>query len=520
MSNEFFARKGLAIATSSVSSTSSGSRFLVLGDDNIVRFRTDVTSGGAGASGSLPYYSIQLSSPAGLTGYGIISNSTGNIIISENGSDVVGTIGACNTFVGVGSGTSSTNTAAGNSFYGYRSGFANTSGTCNTFLGYFSGNANTSGCNNTYVGYQSGQNQNTQCQNTFIGFQTGQTNTTSKSTLIGSCAGQAAQISSTDIVAVGNEAGKVAGSFTVYVGSCAGLVSTGQNNVYIGHMAGKTMTTGVQNVYIGSCAGTDNGTTQQNNVYIGYGSGWGSTGACNTFLGSLSGCKNTSGPFNTFIGAFAGHLNTTACQNTFVGAYAGCCNTTQCQNTYIGSQAGRYSTGAYNTLLGSCAGIGPSTGSSGGYNVYVGFESGECTTSGCQNVYSGFRSGCCTTTGCNNVYVGMLAGATNSIGRFNTFVGFSTGMLSTSAERNVFIGNEAGYSTTTATNSVYIGNGAGYSGNYYSTIAIGSGAQPTSNNQLVIASSENFIGTASAGTFSHFLNIKVNGVDLKIPLYS
>jgi len=53
MANEFFVRKGLAIATSSVSIGTTENKVLVLGDDHIVRYRTNI---GAGQNFRIPLY--------------------------------------------------------------------------------------------------------------------------------------------------------------------------------------------------------------------------------------------------------------------------------------------------------------------------------------------------------------------------------------------------------------------------------------------------------------------------------
>jgi hypothetical protein len=76
-----------------------------------------------------------------------------------------------------------------------------------------------------------------------------------------------------------------------------------------------------------------------------------------------------------------------------------------------------------------------------------------------------------------------------------------------------------GYNNCTGKNNVFLGICAGFSGNFNNSIAIGAYAQPNANGQLALASSLLPLGTSSAGTFSFFLNARINGIDLKIPLY-
>ena len=132
----------------------------------------------------------------------------------------------------------------------------------------------------------------------------------------------------------------------------------------------------------------------------------------------------------------------------------------------------------------------------------LGHQSGFCGFNVCDNTYLGFRSGYSGTQSDNNTFVGSCAGYNNRVDN-NTFVGFCSGS-----------------SNITGNSSTYIGSNSGSVGSYSGSIAIGACAQPTANNQLVIASSQFPIGTASSGSFTYFLNVKLNGVDFKIPLYS
>ena len=136
-------------------------------------------------------------------------------------------------------------------------------------------------------------------------------------------------------------------------------------------------------------------------------------------------------------------------------------------------------------------------------NTLIGFGSGRSMTTGSSNTFMGASAGFAKTTGSRNTYIGDSAGSSNMIGNNNVFIGSSTGLRSGTGSNNTFIGAFVGTASI----------------EYNNTIAIGSYASPTADNQLVIASSEYPIGTASSAVFSHFLNTKINGIDVKIPIY-
>lgn len=100
------------------------------------------------------------------------------------------------------------------------------------------------------------------------------------------------------------------GSNNVSVGTSAGDIVTGSNNVFLGHQSGILSTSGSQNTFLGSRAGNGNfgGLTGSNNVMTGYMSGlFNSSGSSNTFLGTQAGYYNTTGSGNVFIGYQAGY---------------------------------------------------------------------------------------------------------------------------------------------------------------------------------------------------------------------
>jgi len=93
-----------------------------------------------------------------------------------------------NLFAGVGAGQNDTGAGSGaaNSFFGFHTGFSNTSGAGNAFVGYQAGSNNTSGINNTFVGQNSGLSNTDKNANTFIGSQTNGAAGITNATAIGS----------------------------------------------------------------------------------------------------------------------------------------------------------------------------------------------------------------------------------------------------------------------------------------------------------------------------------------------
>jgi hypothetical protein len=104
-------------------------------------------------------------------------------------------------------------------------------------------------------------------------------------------------------------------------------------------------------------------------------------------------------------------------------------------------------------------GAGPS--STGLHNTFVGFESGNGTTSGEDNLFVGRRAGYSNTTAGYNTYLGKNAGYFNTTG-LNTFVGWSAGYNTAGMLQggSTFVGANAGYASTGSYNT-FIGEQAG-----------------------------------------------------------
>ncbi|ABF39357.1 hypothetical protein Acid345_0352 [Candidatus Koribacter versatilis Ellin345] len=185
--------------------------------------------------------------------------------------------------------------------------------------------------------------------------------------------------------------------------------------------------------------------------------GIGVEGQNNVFLGELAGQSNVSGSGlnNTFVGASAGNSNTGGDSNTFLGSSAGQSNVSGGFNTFVGVDAGlRNTTASGNTFIGQTAGIENSTGAS---SVFVGHSAGANNTTGGHNVYVGTTAGLDNSTGGLNTFVGDGAGLTDT-GNANIFVGANAGGNNTSGDNNLYIGNVGCTSPCTESATIRIGN--------------------------------------------------------------
>ena len=97
----------------------------------------------------------------------------------------------------------------------------------------------------------------------------------------------------------------------------------------------------------------------------------------------------------------------------------------------------------------------------GGFNAFVGKESGRDNTSGFNNSFFGAYSGRANTTGTNNAFVGANAGLSNNIGSSNSFVGSNAGFANTSGSSNSFFGNSSGLNNSTGLNNSFFGRSSG-----------------------------------------------------------
>jgi len=171
-----------------------------------------------------------------------------------------------------------------NSFFGYQSGYSNTSGKKNTFIGHLSGYNNTTGPYNVFVGkeagyyksdgisnvivgtylYPSGRDPYGGDYNVMVGSEAGKFNEDDRNVIIGDNAGRDSQGGGNIII--GNQSGFISnGNSNILMGVMAGLNNVGDNNVIIGLVAGLN-NAGSNNVFIGPNAAKN--ATGSNKLYI------------------------------------------------------------------------------------------------------------------------------------------------------------------------------------------------------------------------------------------------------------
>lgn len=180
------------------------------------------------------------------------------------------------------------------------------------------------------------------------------------------------------------------------------MISIGSNNILVGDLSGKYLTTGYGNVLLGKqAASTPAATSIFSTVAIGSyagaslqdGNGVNTGGFEETLVGEQAGSSITTGPRNTAIGSCAGSLTTTGGSNTFIGRAAGYPNTTGAYNTYVGHATGfGHTTGDSNTFIGNTAGFPTISGNpvrTGSHNVAVGEFSGPTIANGFNTVCAG-----------------------------------------------------------------------------------------------------------------------------------
>ncbi len=239
----------------------------------------------------------------------------------------------------------------------------------------------------------------------------------------------------------GTKGGFAIGGFSPGKGTGSSLMHLIEDNYFIGHQAGRSITTGLYNSFIGYEAGV-NTTEGSSNVFIGHESGLENLGGnWNVFIGNNTGRDNTTGSSNIMIGDEAGISNTDGYANVMMGDWAGYHNTEGAANVFVGVETGYSNTSGWGNVF-----IGPVTGTeniTGENNVFMGLEAGYSNKDGNNNTFIGPGSGYSNISGSENVSIGLSAGSDNT-GNNNTFVGSYAGENNELGENNVFIGYGAG----------------------------------------------------------------------------
>ncbi len=357
---------------------------------------------------------------------------------------------------------------------GNRAGINGSVGNC-IIIGVNSGGAN-NGDHNTFIGNNSATGTSTGAGNTYLGNSAGIVATGNDNVYVGDYSGSATNNT---------------GTSNTFVGSRSGLKSTSGENVYIGQTAASNATSATKNVFIGNRAGDGTYSTANNtgteNVCIGYETASGiSTGSQNTYLGAYTAARNLTGNLNTCIGYSAaggiGPGSGIGDNNTYIGAKI---NISGSNNVCVGSISGFIYGGVNN--LSNCVSIGNVNQISGDYAVSIG--SANTSTSSQDHTSAAAYAvaiGSSAKSSANSVAIGKSAGTGgggNSI---------AIGTFSNASDGGINIGM---YTAAQGTNyGLAIGNGshAGSTG----SMAIGYNASANSNNSTAIGPNA-VVGTGS-----------------------
>ncbi len=296
----------------------------------------------------------------------VIGDLAGGSLTTEVGDTLIGraagkniTVGTC-TAVGAFAFGTGVLTGVDNTAVGFHAGINATSMDSSVIVGSRAvGTGVATGSQNTVVGYKAGENLSSAANNVLIGAVAGNAQTTqAQCVIIGSNAGRVGQVGA-DSTIVGYNAGRnVTATNSVIMGSSAvsAGIMTGSNNTVLGYNAAVNITSAASAVVIGAGAVNSGVMTGANNTVIGKGAANNLTSANDSvFIGFTSGLQQTSGAYNTFVGSLSGGQNTamTGGFNAAVGAAAGFAMTTAVNNALLGYQAGvGLTTGHDNTYLG------------------------------------------------------------------------------------------------------------------------------------------------------------------------
>ena len=323
---------------------------------------------------------------------------------------------------------------------------------------------------------------------------------------------------SLDNVAIGHEALRsVSGSSNIAIGARAlrnttsnqntaiGHItltnnSTGTSNTALGYASLGNNTTGSNNVAIGSVSGRIN-SIGNNNTYIGHSSGYLSTGNENIFIGYTSGfnelgsnrlyIENSNADANNALiyGEFDNNIlrtngefqigNPTGTGYAFpiadgtngqVMTTDGAGNVTfqdpiisvqLINNLLDGKSDNDGSDDGSSIFLGINAGA--SDDGTNNWNIGIGFEALQNSTSAAANIGIGFNALKANLTGNSNIGIGFSTMLNNTIGFQNTAIGNSAMIMNTTGRDNVANGHFSLFSNTYGVNNISIGSSSIFS---------------------------------------------------------
>ena len=154
------------------------------------------------------------------------------------------------------------------------------------------------------------------------------------------------------------------------------------------------------------------------------------------------------------------------------------------------------------------------------YSVIIGQNAGQSATNASASVFIGNSSGLGSANATSSTFLGNVAGAFATDASNSIFIGDSAGYQATTASDCIIIGYHAG-NNITGTKNILIGNHTSLSAVSLSgCLVVGSEAQATQDHTIALGSTASPFLTANSGsTTGHYLVVRLNGQDLKIPLY-
>ncbi len=407
--------------------------------------------------------------------------------------------------------------AKDNTFFGYQTATAMTTGYENVAMGYRSMYNTTIGGRTIAIGNETVYTSTKYDGGVIIGYKAGReldgsTGNAANAVAIGHSAMGRIEEGGYNAVAIGQEAlygasGSNGGSYSVAIGQAAQKnITSGYRNASVGNQSMEGVTTGYQNSAFGTSS-LQQLTTGTLNTAAGNQAGFRvTTGSNNILIGQSAGEELTTGSYNTIVGAKAGEAYsggdpdlTTGTGNILIGARAVPSSSSVNYEATIGSVninkfrvpginfilkdnggtpteghvltvdangeasfaaaagGGLDSDAKQNTLAGTSAGSSVST-SSIGYNAFFGYQAGK-DYAGTRSTAVGHNALKTNYNGINNAVVGNSC-FENATSNFSTGLGSNAGYNTTSGGNNTFIGASTGYNNTTGGNNTAVGYGS------------------------------------------------------------
>jgi hypothetical protein len=253
-----------------------------------------------------------------------------------------------------------------------------------------------------------------------------------------------------------------------------------------------------------------------------------STGQYNYFFGEAGNYTNT-GSGNMGMGAGSLGDLTNGSNNVAVGLNALDLTTSGGANVGLGTNAGRrITTGANNMAIGNNAMLGDVAGSTGSYNVAIGYAAGNKISAGSYNICIGGNSGANITNGNYNTSIGYNALTTASVeecvaigvnalqvatGSNSTAIGTNALADLTSGTLNTAIGRNTGRGITTGGSNTIIGAGVtGLSSSLANAVILADGAGAKRFDYNVTTASTITLGAKTAIPYADALSVGASGV--------